>query len=170
MGKREKVVIDTNVIVSGFGWGGKPEEILKLIEKGLIFSYLSKEIFLEISKVINYPKLTFTKLLKTSIIEFLLNYSITVVTKLKYQINLIDPDDDMFIDCAVEAKADYIISGKKHLLHLRKFENIEIRAVLKTVIPANASMRSTCRNLLNRMNWGFLHVLRIEALAGMTIS
>ena len=64
--------------------------------------------------------------MKTSIIEFLLNYSITVVPKLKYQIVLADPDDDMFIDCAVEAKADYIISANKHLLDIRKFENIEI--------------------------------------------
>ncbi len=33
MGKIKKVVIDTNIFISGFGWDGKPEEILLLVEK-----------------------------------------------------------------------------------------------------------------------------------------
>jgi len=32
MGKIQKVVIDTNVIISAFGWGGKPFQIMELFE------------------------------------------------------------------------------------------------------------------------------------------
>ena len=37
-----------------------------------------------------------------------------------------DPDDDMILDCAVEAGADYIISGDHHLLELGEFKEIKI--------------------------------------------
>ena len=126
MGQREKVVIDTNIIVSGFGWDGKPEVILKLIESRMILSYITHEIFQEISKVIKYPKLKFSKQIQSGIIEFLINNSISVVPKSTFKIIINDPDDDKFIDCAVEAHADYIITGNKHLLDLKNFGKIEI--------------------------------------------
>ncbi len=44
--------------------------------------------------------------------------------KLKIVIN--DPDDDKFIECAVELGADYIVSGDKELLTVKKFGNIRI--------------------------------------------
>jgi putative PIN family toxin of toxin-antitoxin system len=37
-----------------------------------------------------------------------------------------DPADNMFLECAVEAQADYIISGDRHLRRLGIFEGIEI--------------------------------------------
>jgi putative PIN family toxin of toxin-antitoxin system len=38
-----------------------------------------------------------------------------------------DPDDDMILECAIAAEAQYIVSGdKKHLLALRQFRNIPI--------------------------------------------
>ena len=126
MGQREKVVIDTNIIVSGFGWDCKPEVILKLVENRLILSYITHEIFQEISKVIKYPKLKFSKQIQSGIIEFLINNSISVVPKSTYKIIINDPDDDKFIDCAVEANADYIITGNKHLLDLKNFGKIKI--------------------------------------------
>jgi len=37
-----------------------------------------------------------------------------------------DPYDNMVLECAVEAKADYIVSGDAHLLDLGEFEGIKI--------------------------------------------
>ena len=37
-----------------------------------------------------------------------------------------DPDDDMYLACAVEGGADYIVSGDQHLLKLGTFEGIKI--------------------------------------------
>ena len=37
-----------------------------------------------------------------------------------------DPADNMFLECATEAGADYIISGDQHLRRLGTFERIEI--------------------------------------------
>jgi len=37
-----------------------------------------------------------------------------------------DPDDDIFLECAVAAEADIIISGDRHLLDLEVFRGIQI--------------------------------------------
>jgi predicted nucleic acid-binding protein len=37
-----------------------------------------------------------------------------------------DPDDNKFLECALQCKADYIISGDTHLLDLKEFEGIKI--------------------------------------------
>ena len=37
-----------------------------------------------------------------------------------------DPTDNKFIECAVEAKANYIVSGDRHLLKIKKYEGIKI--------------------------------------------
>jgi|GEM_PF-3655255 putative PIN family toxin of toxin-antitoxin system len=55
MGEK-KVIIDTNVILSGFGWNGKARELLiKVIEE--YEWYISKEQLEEIERVLEYPKL-----------------------------------------------------------------------------------------------------------------
>ncbi|MDP2753102.1 MAG: putative toxin-antitoxin system toxin component, PIN family [Nitrospirota bacterium] len=40
-----------------------------------------------------------------------------------------DPDDNKFIGCAIECRADYIVSGDTHLLNLKEFEGIKILRV-----------------------------------------
>ena len=37
-----------------------------------------------------------------------------------------DPDDDKFIECAVECGAEFIVSGDKHLLKKKKYKRIDI--------------------------------------------
>jgi len=37
-----------------------------------------------------------------------------------------DPDDNKFLECAMEAKADYIISGDPHLLDMKKSKTVKI--------------------------------------------
>ena len=41
-----------------------------------------------------------------------------------------DPDDNKFIECALECKANYIISGDTHLLNLKEYEGIKIILIL----------------------------------------
>ena len=62
MGKKTKVVIDTNVFISGFGWKGKPKEILILLQSNKIKNFISEEILNEIIEVLKYPKLKFRML------------------------------------------------------------------------------------------------------------
>lgn len=52
--------------------------------------------------------------------------SLFVKPRQKLKIVLDDPDDDKFINCALEGKAKWIISGDKHLLNLKTFKEIKI--------------------------------------------
>lgn len=126
MGKVTKVVIDTNVFVSAFGWDGKPEGVLQLLENGSIVNFISPEIFEELKRVIAYPKLKFSNSLQTKILEFVFSYSRLI--NLEKRLSLIhdDPDDNKFIECAMTANADFIISGDPHLLRLERVENLII--------------------------------------------
>ncbi|MCG2722043.1 MAG: putative toxin-antitoxin system toxin component, PIN family, partial [Thermodesulfovibrionales bacterium] len=37
-----------------------------------------------------------------------------------------DPEDNKFIECALTCKADYIVSGDRHLLNLKEYAGIKI--------------------------------------------
>lgn len=126
MGKIKKVVIDTNVFISGFGWDGKPEVILALLRDNRIKNYISSEIFEELKRVISYPKLKFSETLQNKILEFVFFYSEFVETKQHLSIITDDPDDNKFLECAIESDAELIISGDSHLLNLKKYKTIDI--------------------------------------------
>jgi putative PIN family toxin of toxin-antitoxin system len=52
----------------------------------------------------------------------------SIVTKDRYKTDRIveDPDDNKFLSCALEAKANYVVSGDSHLLSLKHFHTIQI--------------------------------------------
>jgi len=126
MGSVTKVVLDTNIFVSGFGWNGKPEEVLKLVKDRQIINYSSTEIFEEIRRVVSFPKLKFPEPLQIKILEFVLFYSEFVEPQKRFFTVTEDPDDNKFLECAIEAKAEYIISGDSHLLDMKKFKTVKI--------------------------------------------
>lgn len=125
MGKGEKVVIDTNIFISAFGWGGKPLKIIGLLEKGVIRNCISSEILAELSRSVSYPKLEFPQEIQTNILEFVLAYSDIYAYK-KYLKVTNDPGDNKFIECALSANAKFVITGDKSLLSVKKYKDIEI--------------------------------------------
>jgi predicted nucleic acid-binding protein len=56
---------------------------------------------------------------------------ITLITKGLYTVNKIadDPDDNVLLACAVEAEADFIVSGDRHLLKEKEFQGTKITGV-----------------------------------------
>ncbi|GBE01812.1 hypothetical protein BMS3Bbin06_02321 [bacterium BMS3Bbin06] len=126
MGKVKKVVIDTNVFISGFGWGGKPDALLTLLKNNQIVCYFSPEIFEELKRVVSYPKLKFTESLQNKILEFVFFNCKLVEPKEHITVIVDDPDDNRFLECAVEANAEFVISGDPHLLRIGKYKTVEI--------------------------------------------
>jgi len=120
-----KVVIDTNIYISAIFWGGKPREIIELGRSGRIWVFTSSEIEKEIEEKL---RLKF-KLNADEATQVLLDFStFTVPVKITKKIKAIadDPDDDKFIECAVACNAGFIVSGDKHLLDLKEYEEIRI--------------------------------------------
>ncbi|MFA5031758.1 MAG: putative toxin-antitoxin system toxin component, PIN family [bacterium] len=136
MGKIPKVVIDTNVILSAFGWNGKPLKILTLLETNKIQNFISSPIIEELERVIAYKKLNFSYRMQAGIIEFISFYSKLVVPEVTFNLVKIDPQDNKFVECAIKGNVDYIVSGDKHLLMLKKIKKIKVFSVddfLKTI-------------------------------------
>ncbi|TLD41754.1 MAG: hypothetical protein JETT_1979 [Candidatus Jettenia ecosi] len=126
MGEKTKVVIDTNVIVSAFGWGGKPADVIRLITSGKILNFTSSEMFTELKKVVGYPRLAFSETSQAEIMEIIFNAS--SIVDIHESVNIIDDDaeDNKILECAISAGAEFVISGDKHLLTLKSFEGIKI--------------------------------------------
>lgn len=126
MGKKTKVVIDTNVIVSAFGWGGKPADIIRLITSGEILNFTSVEMLAELKKVVGYSKLAFSEMLQAEIMEIMFDISSIVDTHESVYIIDENPEDNKILECAISAGVEFVISGDNHLLKLKIFEGIKI--------------------------------------------
>ena len=125
MGKA-KVVLDTNVLISAFGWRGPPREILKLAVKNKISLFISPQIFNEFSRVLDYPKFGFSRQRKSRLKRFVLSITIFTIPKIRFDIIKKDPEDNIFLECAYVSGAAFIITGDSHLLQLKRFKNTRI--------------------------------------------
>ncbi|MFA4819893.1 MAG: putative toxin-antitoxin system toxin component, PIN family [Candidatus Aenigmatarchaeota archaeon] len=126
-----KLVLDTNVFVSGFLWEGNEAELIRKIERKDAMNFISPEILSEIKDVIGRDKfknlLAKHNLIADEIIEKIVSLShIVIGRKLEENVVKADPKDDKFIECAMNSSADYIVTGDKHLLELKEYENVKI--------------------------------------------
>ena len=123
--KMHRVVIDTNVLVSALVASGKCRRlVLKLLEEHTVI--LSRQMLAELADVLTRDKFN----VKNSQVD---RFLATLVRKSKiasvvphFKVVLEDPDDNIVLNTAYTGKADYIITGDKHLLALKEFKNIEI--------------------------------------------
>ena len=123
-----KVVLDTNNLISALGWKeGNSRKILELCIFGKHKLIESADLIKEFISVISRPKFNFiNEEEKNQFLVFLLQISTLVEPKIKLNVIKDDPKDDIVIECAVEGKVDYIISGDQHLLKLKEFKGIKI--------------------------------------------
>ncbi len=120
-----RVVVDTNVLVSALIKKGKPLELVqRLIDKHTVI--LSSQMLAELADVLSRDKFTITNAQIDWFISLLLRKSTAASISGNLNVILNDPDDNIVLLTAVNGKADYIVSGDKHLLALGKFEGIEI--------------------------------------------
>jgi hypothetical protein len=121
-----KVVIDTNVFISSF-FGGNPRKIIDLWEKGEIKLCLSREIVDEYVEVLKRLGLQNENELQELLNIFSEGHNIIFsATTPSLKIVEQDPDDNMFIECAVALGCSHIISGYKHLQQIKNYIGIKI--------------------------------------------
>ena len=121
-----RVVIDTNVFIYSF-FGGIPREIINLWKEGEIVLCLSQSIVEEYIDVLNRLGLKDKDELFKLTRLFAEGYN-SVFAANTPELNVVknDPDDNKFIECAVELESRVIISGDKHLREIKKYIDIEI--------------------------------------------
>ncbi|MCP8309488.1 MAG: putative toxin-antitoxin system toxin component, PIN family [archaeon] len=119
-----KVVFDTKVLISSLIRSGKPRLLWNKVIKGKIELIISKEILSELNDVARRPKLrrylSLKRLRRFNQILIRIGKIIEVRTHLP-QITE-DPDDNIIVETALDGRADYMVSGDKHLLILKELK------------------------------------------------
>lgn len=122
-----RVVLDTNVFISGIFWEGNFCSQLidkwKMNEIELVSSF---EIIEELVKTLKNFKIPMPDDMIEEWKNLIINNSI--IPKISSKIDLIreDSEDNKFIEAAIDGKADLIISQDKHILNLKEYLGIKI--------------------------------------------
>ena len=125
------VVLDTNVIISALlSAEGPPAQIIGLWEAGAFDVAISTPLLDELKRVLDYPQVKKYQKMTPDEINTLLGrwstISVYVESEVVLEVVKDDSDDNRVLECAVAAKANYIISGDKHLLDLGEYRGIEV--------------------------------------------
>jgi uncharacterized protein len=122
-----RIVLDTNVLVSAFIVAdGKSGEIVQRVIAGLDELFVSQPILVELERVL-VTKLGLEVLLCRSYIDLIRRYASLVVTSEHIDIIAADETDNRIFECAVEAGADFIVSGdRRHVLPIGEYGGIQI--------------------------------------------
>ncbi len=125
--KPPRVVIDTSVFISALLFDGVPGQLVDFWQQGKIVFLVSGEVLKEYLAVLSNPKFKLTKeeiksLVENEVIPFFEPVNVTT----KVEIINIDPADNKFLELAEDGKADFILSGDKHLLDLKSYKDFRI--------------------------------------------
>lgn len=126
-----KIVLDTNVWLSGIFWDGESSKILEKAERKEIQIIISQDILSEIIIVLNRESkfqnyISNLRLSIEDLLRTILSISTLIETKTKLDIIKADPKDNIILEIAIEGKVEYIISYDNHLLNMIEFRNIKI--------------------------------------------
>ncbi|MFV1981413.1 MAG: putative toxin-antitoxin system toxin component, PIN family [Rhodothermia bacterium] len=125
-----KVVCDTNVLISAILFGGRPRDVLRRMIEGKATGYTSPELRLELAGVLGRKKFSLAHEHIDAIMRLIDSTFIEVFPNDVPSIIVDDPDDNMVLACAIAAKADFIVSGDRHLLSLGAYKSTLIRTVV----------------------------------------
>ncbi len=131
-----RIVVDSNVVISGLLFGGPPARVLSHLIEGSVLCFTSLPILDEIRNVLRRPKFGLSPEQSLSFVEEL--HALCRVVNPTERVHVIeaDPDDNIVLECAMAANASIIVSGDSHLLDLGQWRDIQILSpsdFLKTI-------------------------------------
>ena len=126
-----RVVLDVGQYISAVIYqGGYPSQLLEAWEAQKFDILISPPILADIHRVLHYPRIVKLHRWNTERIgKFIQTLTTdTVLTPGRLELDVVkdDPDDNKIVACAVEGKADYIVSSDVHLAKLGNYQRISI--------------------------------------------
>lgn len=135
----QRIVLDSNVVLSGLLWRGPPHALLEHVGQHADMHLFSSQTLLdELADVLTRSSITkrLQQINKTA--HAVLTDYVQAVTVLQPprlpQPVCRDPDDDAVLALALMARADVIVSGDNDLLVLQRFEGISIISVKEALV------------------------------------
>lgn len=109
-----KVVVDTNVIVSGLRQPlGNPGRVLILVRAGAVVPVYDAHIFAEYAEVCARPRLSLVAAIVERLLSEVVRLGVRVEDAPRAAFTLPDPKDQMFLDVALAGHADAIVTGNR---------------------------------------------------------
>jgi len=133
-----RIVLDTNVLVSAFlKPRSKPAKILRLVLQGDIDIICNESILLEYHDVLRRPKFNLKEKKVRTILDTIRLKAIKAPA-LAASFSLPDPDDEPFLEAALAAQADFLITGnEKHFpSEVCKMQNVLTPKEFLDTLPA----------------------------------
>jgi len=146
-----RIVVDTNVWISGLLWRGPSWRLLKLAEAGAIEICVAYAMLLELEEVLAYPqfepRLDELEQTPAQLALFAMSLALAFdVSRPQIPIVIDDPDDDIFLVCASAADAAYVVTADRHLLRLGSFSGIPILNVDEFLRRAHVDENATTQS------------------------
>jgi len=120
-----KVVLDTNVLVSGVFWRGPASRILELWANEKIEVAVSPAMLMEYQRLLAELERDKPAGLADAWIVFITQHAV-VIHPVGYPRQCRDPDDDKFLHCALSAGARILVTGDKDLLSMGRVADVEL--------------------------------------------
>lgn len=139
-----KIVLDTNILVSAFVYGGNPQDIFELIIIKQITGVTSLPLIVELIETL-IKKFGFSSE-KVYQIETKVKKNFEFVSPAKAIEAVRDKDDNRVLEAAVEGDCDFIITGDQDLLELGKYRKIKIVTPKQFLEELNLSKIDFCLN------------------------
>lgn len=126
-----RVILDTNVFISGVLWRGNESAVLQMCSSGIAEVYLSSKLLREYADVLSRRKfadrLAAAGLRPDDILAALFEFVHIVETNSTVAVVTEDPADNMVLECADSVPdLDFILSGDAHLLNLGSYKGVPI--------------------------------------------
>ena len=126
-----KVVVDTNVLISGLvADQGPPRQVIDAWLQGRYVLVTSLYLVEELTHVLSFPRIASRLRLESAELEAILAALLSMAEIVPGRLHLPgvtrDPKDDPLIACAKEGEAGYIVSGDQDLLALGNYQGIQV--------------------------------------------
>lgn len=133
-----RVVLDTNVLVSGLLWGGPPNRLLCWARDGVLQALCCENVLIEVRRVLAYPRmqrrLADLGTSEAAALACLMNALTHAAPPLeKPSVITADPSDNPFLGLAQESGARLLVSGDQHLLTVGQFRGISVVTAAEAV-------------------------------------
>jgi len=120
-----RAVADTNVYISALNFGGAPEDVLGLEREGAVQLFISPSILREVEGVL-LRKFHWSARNAREAIAAIQEFAQVVRPKATVRVITEDESDNRILECALEARADVVITGDRHIQRLKTFQGISI--------------------------------------------
>jgi putative PIN family toxin of toxin-antitoxin system len=121
----QAVVFDTNILFSATGWRGNPFQCVERARAGQVEAVTCPELLKELAEKLELKLGLSPERTAEALADYLSFLRVVSIPKILDAVPR-DREDNAVLECAIEGRAEFVVSGNKDLLSLGTFRGIRI--------------------------------------------